>query len=759
MLDATPNHWPEATSLVYRYYGDSAPVLYTWVGHEDRLHVSVILSEKGARMGCKLGSALFDFGIHPVYDALCSLHPSFTLRCLTDDAPVFAMPDDDKWPDFFAEYAAFLQEFQDLGRPRGIRFNKAKSFLLLPPSAPDPAPGVLPDWVQVVRDGLVIAGAAIGTDDFVIQHFTQAVEDYGLSLAKLDDLSHVKPVCGMVLLGRCFTKVLSYLVRVTPTVLVSGLIERADALTAAARYAALTPEGVSGPDCTDGRLHRADAVAALPLRSGGFGHTPLALSAPGAFYSSLALAREEGAFCALAGALDDYLLDAHTRLIQAVGGPSGVIAGSNLAVILPIDASRVCERGFFLDIFSKHPKLKVEATLSRAVSKHSRKALMAEVHPDQAGSGDLTRADSVHLSLLTGRSQLSRFLSASLWLKSNRSCAANARATMRYILGLPQLLRLGNHRASSSSMCEVDVCQAHHGEAPELGPTGDHICSRCPCGGVPRAALHRLIQHATHRSASLCASSRMEPPTSEVLLGDYTDDACRLLFPKNPSAKSNKLAKRAIEVDAELRALPANDPNRQTLTEELDNLKAMLDADTSSRRLDLEIIAADGDVAWVDVAGLHPTAASYLGPNESFVRKLADAEAGAGAGASSLQGQSSTAVQTRARQKKDKYQPLVVVADQQVKGGRRTKAPTFFSCIISHLGELSSDFFKLIGWLTGKLKASFAAGIPRRNGLTAAAAGARFAAEMKGALMCAVVSGFGQMLVSGGFLRHRVCVP
>ena len=65
----------------------------------------------------------------------------------------------------------------------------------------------------------------------------------------------------------------------------------------------------------------------------------------------------------------------------------------------------------------------------------------------------------------------------------------------------------------------------------------------------------------------------------------------------------------------------------------------------------------------------------------------------------------------------------------------------------------------MIGWLTGKLKASFAAGIPRRNGLTAAAAGARFAAEMKGALMCAVVSGFGQMLVSGGFLRHRVCVP
>ena len=80
-------------------------------------------------------------------------------------------------------------------------------------------------------------------------------------------------------------------------------------------------------------------------------------------------------------------------------------------------------------------------------------------------------ADSVHLSLLTNRSQLSRFLSASLWVKANRTSPV-----MRYILDLPQLLRLGNHRLSSSTDCEVDICQAHRDGAPELDPTGDHIC-------------------------------------------------------------------------------------------------------------------------------------------------------------------------------------------------------------------------------------------------------------------------------------------
>ena len=261
--------------------------------------MSIILSEMGARMGCKLGSALFDFGVHQVYEQLANLHPTFTLRCLTDDAPAFAIPASDKWAEFFDEYALFLQRFEDLGAPRGVRFNRSKSYLLLPPTDPDPSPGALPDWVQVVRDGLVISGAGIGTDEFVAQHFAGAVEDYRLSLHKLDPLSRARPTCGMILLGKCFIKKLSYLARVTPTALIADLIDEADALTAVARQAALCPEGVDGPLCPDGRSRRADTLAALPLRSGGFGHTPLALSAPASFLSSFALAHEEGAFSPL----------------------------------------------------------------------------------------------------------------------------------------------------------------------------------------------------------------------------------------------------------------------------------------------------------------------------------------------------------------------------------------------------------------------------------------------------------------------------
>ena len=710
-------------------------------------------------MGCKLGSALFDFGIHPVYQELSSLHPSFTLRCLTDDAPVLALPAGDKWMEFFEEYALFLRRLEELGRPRGIFVNRDKACLLLPLDAPDPPAGVLPDWVKVVRDGLVVAGAAIGTEDFVHCHFAHAVEDYRLSLAKLEPLSRSRPVCGMVLLGKSFIKKLYYLVKVTPPSIVADLILEADALTAQARLAALTPDGITPPQCPVDRARRADDIAALPLRSGGFGHTPLALTAPAAFLSSFARAHQESVFVPVAPSLRPYVLDAHSRLLESIGGPSQIVPGSNLDVILPADGSRLCDSEFFLDLFSSHPSLKFEYTLNRAMSRHALAQVRAATHPDNAGlpGSGLSMADCAHAHLLTSRSQVSRFLTASLWVKANRVCPTSARASMRYILGLPQLLRLGNHLMSPTSLCEVDVCQAHPGDSPELDPTGDHVCSQCPGSRLAQISLHTRVARAVHHAASLCADSRLEPSMPSTLLGEYTEDDCRLLFPRWPNAATNRLAERSLEVHHELHALAVDDPKRQELIEEWASLKRRIDGNTCSRRLDVEITAPDGDVAWVDVAGLHPTSSSYLAANVSFVRKLTNVDGHPSEALRALENKPSPAIQSRARQKKDKFQVLNTIAELQVDTGKRMKRPVFLACIVSHLGELSPDFHSLIGWLTGKMKSSIANGPLRRDGLDPDVAAHRFASDLKCSLMCAIVNGFGRVLTYGGFFGHRLC--
>jgi hypothetical protein len=217
------------------------------------------------------------------------------------------------------------------------------------------------------------------------------------------------------------------------------------------------------------------------------------------------------------------------------------------------------------------------------------------------------------------------------------------------------------------------------------------------------------------------------------------------------------MAKRSLEIVQELKSCVSDAPRRQALQDEWDALKARIDDNTCGRRLDVEITASDGDVAWVDVAGQHPTSAAYLPANDRFVRKLAAAEACIGEAAHALDGQSSPGVQARVNQKKTKYQVLDTVADLQVKAGTRVGMPGFFACVITHLGEFSADCFRLIGWLAGKLKASVVGGLLRRDGLTAAAAAGRFVTRMKSSLMCAVVSGFGQMLASGGFVGHRLC--
>ena len=48
----------------------------------------------------------------------------------------------------------------------GLRLNFSKCYALAPPGIPDPPPGALPDGTSLVRDGIKLAGAPIGTDQF-----------------------------------------------------------------------------------------------------------------------------------------------------------------------------------------------------------------------------------------------------------------------------------------------------------------------------------------------------------------------------------------------------------------------------------------------------------------------------------------------------------------------------------------------------------------------------------------------------------------
>ena len=92
---------------------------------------------------------------------------------------------------------------------------------------------------------------------------------------------------------------------------------------------------------------------------------------------------------------------------------------------------------------------------------------------------------------------------------------------------------------------------------------------------------------------------------------------------------------------------------------------------------------------WVDFTSIHPTVMAYLQANHSwFLNELKAALASRTTGASNeFTLCASKAVKNAIKAKTTKYSLLTA---------RRSRAPEFEACVMSHLGEMSPGFFRLL---------------------------------------------------------------
>jgi hypothetical protein len=160
-----------------------------------------------------------------------------------------------------------------------------------------------------------------------------------------------------------------------------------------------------------------------------------------------------------------------------------------------------------------------------------------------------------------------------------------------------------------------------------MDPTGDHICSRdCFSTKWSRSIAHTFLMQAIHSAAKLYGiDSQTEPNMCATLLGQYSEEEVKLLFPKRPSAAANTMAAHARVLELRRMEL-ADGPERVKVTEELVNLKSKLENKVCARRIDVCLTNCKDESLLIDVAGVHPTTQSYLTPSANFVRKLAVAE-------------------------------------------------------------------------------------------------------------------------------------
>ncbi len=69
------------------------------------------------------------------------------------------------------------------------------------------------DKIELKRDGTIIVGAAVGTDEFVMQHVMSVVRQ---AIAKFSALRIVKVQNALLLLSGCLAAALAYILQVTP---------------------------------------------------------------------------------------------------------------------------------------------------------------------------------------------------------------------------------------------------------------------------------------------------------------------------------------------------------------------------------------------------------------------------------------------------------------------------------------------------------------------------------------------------------------
>lgn len=446
-------------------------------------------------------------------------------------------------------------------------------------------------------------------------------------------------------------------------------------------------------------------------------------------------------------------------------GSSNIIPGSNLAYALPINPTSLRDSSFFLESFDVKPNLKIQKVITKAIATRQRNQMLDETHPARVAKGELTKSDAVHIHLRTTRSQVSRLGGLDLSTSLFRIPCVMFKCYVRYLLNLPQLIRLGNGTLDDETGCISDICQCEHPEDEFLEPTGDHICSKCKTDAITRQRAHRFLAEGFHWTGKKAAcTSELEPDLTSTLRGEFSRERTRLMFPRHPSEKANAGAKRALELQQQLEDLRASSGSQTQVDEiqaQINALAAKMDKKTASRRLDVTLKDINGGEAWVDTSLVHSTSQSYLEGAEKLVRDIATAEAKARdfGEPNCTVGIPSTGVVRHVQYKTLKYATLDTVADLQVQKGLRAKKPTFMAACVSHLCEFSQPVFTLIGFMAANLRAVTSMAAARRDGRSTTQVVGAFKHEAKNAIVACVARGFGLMLSAAGVARDGMLRP
>jgi hypothetical protein len=248
-------------------------------------------------MGCVMGSFGFDLTVHDIYEAVLARYPMLVAKALTDDFTLGIPPPEagDDPQELWVKCGEILQLIADESKAKaGLALNFSKCNALANSKIPDPLPVIndgvtrtaLPAGTTLKREGIRLAGAPIGTDDFCRKYIAAQVRDVK---KKMDALRGIDPQTGYALLRVGVVPALMYFSQVTPPHITLRLLEEYDDHVFDCALDLITPPGnPPALTCSATRMQRAREKLQLPIRHGGAGLTRAAMVGPIAFFASVA---------------------------------------------------------------------------------------------------------------------------------------------------------------------------------------------------------------------------------------------------------------------------------------------------------------------------------------------------------------------------------------------------------------------------------------------------------------------------------------
>ena len=752
MLNAHSSFFPESTALFNFFYSIDAPFYFFDID----ANLISLQSKQGPRQGCAAGTEALCLTIHPLVTALKARYPLFEFRVLTNDiiplCPPPANPTPAAWQSLLKLYAAFLRDLEQLSATLGLCLNPGKCALLLPPNAPLPDNDTLsafPPSFTFTQEGLVIAGAPVGTDPFVSETVKAKFLEAKAKLPAIELMGRKSPRAAHRLLTSCATKLLSYTATTVPPQFTLPFLQAFDTEICASFLRIIDPD-CPNYDCSQIRIGRAALRANLnaPVGCGLFSASDQAAVT---WWASVQACLDDQLFFSLRAGLTRFVQPAWTALTVALDGVTSKYWAPVAHLLPPTPVGLLDGSMFFPGAFNI---TKLGKLILRQILFKKRDVYVSITSFDQI-SDSFTQADFV---IASSRSYAGSVFAEPFRRNSNQHFTSeNYIAFTRFFLGLPPPPTTNVTAIVPAVDYPAQQCLVHPGMYLDAA-----ACHATACSSAFKARnrkhnnIARVLAVAA-READLEVSR--EPDTHGLLLSEFSKADCKRIFPK----RTSEVYKRAFDTlvatssrvhDPSCLLTPAE--KSQLLQQHIDALPIITDkSDVTGLRIDLALVnPLTNETQWIDITSVNTSAQSYV---REEARHIQDHQLSSTISARhcvpTLPVAPSPSLNTREAHKREKYSRLIAVASRQVAEHRRPRQPIFSPFAVSNSGELGQSASIVQEWLVNQFRIKCVNAPARTDGLTTKDLVKDFRHRLRTEIQLAVAIGNGNLITAAGLPR------